>query len=349
MRTSKREEERKRRRKVGNSFECSAFGERLVSAVRDEDLVEIVALLLENEADVNSRNYCGQTTLMQAYGYRHWDVVQTLLLFKCNVARVDYLCGRTTFHFAAVHGHVRCIRIVVADFSCHLCLSKFVNKTADGGNTAHHMAALNGYFDCVQLLLDLNANVSVVTFHYGTSMDLIDPYCTRCKSDGFKLQWGRHWLEQLLAPSSNTIIPTFPHSNYLSLPLISALNIAREYGLQSSTTSFIEIDFCVVCLERPCLVAVEDQPSFSHTPEIGRNHIASVPLEILCLVTCSPFPSMTIPLCTCNDGPCPSFEPREVETQDESPYHSQASTMDQDQIEGPSLDKTTCSSMFGVE
>ena len=35
------------------------------------------------------------------------------------------------------------------------------------------MAALNGYSDCVQLLLDLHANVSAVTFHYGTSMDLI--------------------------------------------------------------------------------------------------------------------------------------------------------------------------------
>lgn len=52
-------------------------------------------------------------------------------------------------------------------------LSKFVNKTADAGITALHMAALNGYFDCVQLLLDLNANVSAATFHYGTSMDLI--------------------------------------------------------------------------------------------------------------------------------------------------------------------------------
>lgn len=35
------------------------------------------------------------------------------------------------------------------------------------------MAALNGYFDCVQLLIDLQANVAAVTFHYGTSMDLI--------------------------------------------------------------------------------------------------------------------------------------------------------------------------------
>lgn len=40
------------------------------------------------------------------------------------------------------------------------------------------MAALNGYFDCVQLLLDIHANVSAVTFHYGTTMDLIGlPFC----------------------------------------------------------------------------------------------------------------------------------------------------------------------------
>lgn len=30
--------------------------------------------------------------------------------------RADYLSGRTALHFAAVHGHVRCIRLVVADF-----------------------------------------------------------------------------------------------------------------------------------------------------------------------------------------------------------------------------------------
>ena len=56
-------------------------------------------------------------------------------------------------------------------------LSRFVNKAADGGITALHMVALNGYFDCVQLLLDLHANVSAVTFHYGTSMDLIGMLC----------------------------------------------------------------------------------------------------------------------------------------------------------------------------
>jgi E3 ubiquitin-protein ligase XBAT32/33 len=53
---------------------------------------------------------------MQACRYGHWEVVQTLLLFRCNVTRADYLAGRTALHFAAVNGHARCIRLVLADF-----------------------------------------------------------------------------------------------------------------------------------------------------------------------------------------------------------------------------------------
>ncbi|XP_022736697.1 E3 ubiquitin-protein ligase XBAT33-like isoform X2 [Durio zibethinus] len=469
---------------MGNSFGCSASGERLVSAARDGDLVEakmlldfnpclakystfgglnsplhfaaakghneIVTLLLDNGADVNSRNYCGQVT------------------------RADYLSGRTALHFAAVNGHIRCIRLVVADFvpsvpfeaintqiegergdavavrnkNDQSALSKFVNKAADGGITALHMAALNGYFDCVQLLLDLHANVSAVTFHYGTSMDLIGAGSTplhyaacggnlKCcqillargasrvtlNCNGWlpldvARMWGRHWLEPLLAPNSDITIPRFPSSNYLSLPLLSVLNIARECGLQSSTTFFSDdADTCAVCLERACSVAAEGcghelcvrcalylcstshipsnmvaQPgsipcplcrhgilSFAKLPsspakelklhlslglctpcmlhprdadcpspasKIRKNRDASVSSDLLCPVTCSPFPSVAIPLCTCNDSRCPSFEPREAETQDESPRPSQATSIDQDKIEGPRLERTTCSSMF---
>ncbi|XP_039019069.1 E3 ubiquitin-protein ligase XBAT32-like [Hibiscus syriacus] len=91
---------------VGNSFGCSASGERLVSVVRDEDLqeakalleynprlsrystfgaqnsplhysaaqghYEIVSLLLESGVDINLRNYRGQNALIQACQYGHW-------------------------------------------------------------------------------------------------------------------------------------------------------------------------------------------------------------------------------------------------------------------------------------
>lgn len=231
--------------------------------------------------------------------------------------------------------------------------------------------------------------------------------------------WGRHWLEPLLAPNSDLIVPTFPSSNYLSLPLLSVLNIARECGLQSSTTSSDDTDVCAVCLERACSVAAEgcghelcvkcalylcstsnipselvgppgsipcplcrhgiisfvklpgslskenkihislglctpcmlhprdpDHQSPAHTPEIRKNRVASVSSELFCPVTCSPFPSVAMPLCTCNDGPCPSFEPREVETQDESPQRSQSTSVDHEKMEGPRLERTSCSSMF---
>ncbi|MCL7048431.1 hypothetical protein MKW94_023547 [Papaver nudicaule] len=507
---------------MGNSFGCSASGERLVSAARDGDLIEakmllefnpglakystfgglnsplhfaaarghneIVALLLEKGADVNSRNYCGQflvsrveflelnffifrqcLALDYAHCKSHW-------LFKHpGVIRADYLSGRTALHFAAVNGHVRCIRLVVADFVPSAphevissqtsgeggpttntsnkfdqpALSKFVNKAADGGITALHMAALNGYFDCVQLLLDIHANVSAVTFHYGTSMDLIGAGSTplhyaacggnlKCcqillgrGASRFTLNcngwlpldvariWGRHWLEPLLTPSSDLELPIFPPSNFLSLPLMSALNIARECGLQSSSASADDSDVCAVCLEKACTVAAEGcghelcvrcalylcsasnipsdmvgppgsipcplcrngiisfiklsnspakeelklqlslglctpcilhhdpEPSpTSLRPEIRRNRVASVSSDFSCPVSCSPFPSVPIPLCTCNEDSCPSFEPSGRENEDDSPRRSQGTIEGEDKTEGTRFDKTTCSSIF---
>lgn len=38
------------------------------------------------------------------------------VLIYFQVTRADYLSGRTALHFAAVNGHVRCMRLVVADF-----------------------------------------------------------------------------------------------------------------------------------------------------------------------------------------------------------------------------------------
>ncbi|KAK4604938.1 hypothetical protein RGQ29_013128 [Quercus rubra] len=215
---------------VGNSFGCSASGERLVSAARDGDLQEakalldynprlarystfgvrnsplhysaaqghheIVSLLLESGVDINLRNYRGQTALMQACQHGHWEVVQTLVVFGANVHRVDYLNGGTALHLAALNGHTRCIRLLLADYIPSVpniwnllrnrsgnkesisefdesALCQAINKPADGGITALHMASLNGHVESVQLLLDLGASVSVLTVEDGSTIDLI--------------------------------------------------------------------------------------------------------------------------------------------------------------------------------
>ncbi|XP_043711685.1 probable E3 ubiquitin-protein ligase XBOS32 [Telopea speciosissima] len=135
---------------MGNSFGCSASGERLVSAARDGDLQEakalleynprlarystfgvrnsplhysaaqghheIVSLLLESGVDINLRNYRGQTALIQACQHGHWEVVQALIIFKANIRRADYLNGGTALHFAALNGHSRCIRLLLGDY-----------------------------------------------------------------------------------------------------------------------------------------------------------------------------------------------------------------------------------------
>ncbi|XP_020264766.1 probable E3 ubiquitin-protein ligase XBOS32 isoform X3 [Asparagus officinalis] len=213
---------------MGNSFGCSASGERLVSAARDGDLqeakalleynprlarystfgvrnsplhysaaqghYEIVSLLVESGVDINLRNFRGQTALMQACQYGHWEVVQILMLFKANIHKTDYLNGGTALHFAALNGHTRCIRLLLADYVPSIpnflntmrrtqevslsdfdedSLSEMINKRADGGITALHMAALNGHAESLQLLLDLGACVTDVTVEDGTTIDLI--------------------------------------------------------------------------------------------------------------------------------------------------------------------------------
>ncbi|XP_027176866.1 probable E3 ubiquitin-protein ligase XBOS32 isoform X1 [Coffea eugenioides] len=215
---------------VGNSFGCSASGERLVSAARDGDLQEakalldynprlarystfgvrnsplhysaaqghheIVSLLIESGVDINLRNYRGQTALMQACQYGHWEVVQTLIIFKANIHKADYLNGGTALHLAALNGHSQSIRLLLADYIpsvpnfCSIlrkrvknedsvsgfdedALCQVINRPADGGITALHMAALNGHSETVQLLLDLGASVSDITVEDGTTIDLI--------------------------------------------------------------------------------------------------------------------------------------------------------------------------------
>ncbi|KAL5223938.1 hypothetical protein ABZP36_010577 [Zizania latifolia] len=309
---------------MGNSLGCAGLGERLASASKDGDAAEarrllaanpglargttfcnlnsplhlaaakghheIAALLLENGADVNAKNIYGQTPLMQACRFGHWEVVQALLVFRCNVWRVDNLSSRTALHMAAAGGHVKCARLLMADVAGDR--DGYVNKAASGGVTALHLAALHGHVDCVHLLIDEHASLAAQTLpcaappmasigagstplHYAACGGEVkccqilvsrgaDRTVVNCNGwlplDAARI-WGCNWLEHVLSPKSLLPIPKFPPSGYLSQPLPSVVNIAREHGLNLSPELSDCVDdggdVCAVCLERPCNVAAE--------------------------------------------------------------------------------------------
>lgn len=319
---------------MGNALGCAGLGERLAAAARDGDAAEarrllaadpglarctatfgnlssplhlaaskghheIAALLLENGADVNARNIYGQvseTALMQACRSGHWEVVQTLLAFRCNVWKADGLSGRTALHAAAAGGHVRCVRLLLADADGGAAGDRvrYVNRAASGGVTALHLAALHGHVDCVHLLIDEHAALGAQTLpvaaapmaaigagstplHYAASggevkccqilvsrgADRMAANCNGWLAVDVARMWNCNWLEHVLSPKSLLPIPKFPPSAYLSLPLPSLLAIAADHS--TSSPPFIPAaadddhneDACSVCLERSCNVAAE--------------------------------------------------------------------------------------------
>ncbi|MQL82388.1 hypothetical protein Taro_014841 [Colocasia esculenta] len=424
---------------MGNSLGCSASGERLVSAARDGDLVEarmllafnpclarystfgglnsplhfaaakghneIVMLLLENGADVNSRNYCGQTALMQACRYGHWEVVQTLLLFRCNVTRADYLSGRTALHFAAIDGHVRCMRLVVADFLPSVpyeSVSSSRNVIPSNGGSSPSGHKYDSRF--------------IFLFQVTTSIDMpVDRF------------WKHSFALRCMWRKSQVLPGIIIYTLFLFILLAKGasrltLNCNGECALQTAVLSD-DGDACAVCLERACTVAAEgcahelcvkcalylcstsivtsemvstpgsipcplcrhgivsfvklpmtpakelkpnlalsfcspcmlhpcdtDMPPSICKSEIRKNRVASVSSEVICPVSCSPFPSLSITAgschdCSCHSDSCTSLEPN-GERREQSSGRSQGTSVEQGKIQEQRLEKTSCSNMF---
>ncbi|KAJ9162871.1 hypothetical protein P3X46_022613 [Hevea brasiliensis] len=300
---------------MGNSLGCSASGERLVSAARDGDLQEakallecnprlarystfgvrnsplhysaarghheIVSLLIESGVDINLRNYRGQTALMQACQHGHWEVVLILMLFKANVHRSDYLNGGTALHLAALNGHSRCVRILLADYipSISACwniskeisndngsisefdegaLHEVINRAADGGITALHMAALNGHLETVQLLLDFGASVSEVTVEDGSTIDLIGAGSTplhyaACGGNAQCCQILIARGADLTAENANGWTPLMVAHSWHRNELEEILSIQPEHQPQMSPSPYLSLPLgSIVKIAREC-------------------------------------------------------------------------------------------------
>lgn len=106
----------------------------------------------------------------------------------------------------------------------------------------------------------------------------------------------------------------------------------------------LSLSLCTPCMLHPR----EQEGDTSRAPDhIKKNRVASVSSDMFCPVTCSPFPSIALPMCTCSEGPCPNFDSEENgPCEESSPNRPQSLSSNPDKLDGTRLEKTTCSNMF---
>jgi ankyrin repeat protein len=115
--------------------------------------LEVARILLERNAEVNSRNNHGSTPLLLASDRGNPDVARLLLDYNADVHVHNYL-GHTPLQRAARRGHLQVARILLER-------NAEVNSRNHYGSTPLLLASEYGSPDVMQLLLDHNADVNV--------------------------------------------------------------------------------------------------------------------------------------------------------------------------------------------
>ena len=112
--------------------------------------LDVVKLLMEQNADVDGRTPTGSTPLRAAVHEGHLDVVRCLVESGADVnARTQY--KGTPIMAACDHGHLSIVTYLINK-------GAFVNLPAKDGNTALHYAAQRGHLETVSQLLALGAS-----------------------------------------------------------------------------------------------------------------------------------------------------------------------------------------------
>ena len=123
----------------------------------------ICTKFLEQGADVNSADLCGNTSLHYAAIHNYDGIVGLLLDSDANLDLKTIHRGRTALHWAAWHGHESIVRQL---------LSRGADAAArdQRGWTALHLAASGGHLQILRKLLETNNDVNVVDGYGATAL-----------------------------------------------------------------------------------------------------------------------------------------------------------------------------------
>ena len=111
--------------------------------------IQVVKLLLKENADPNLQNQNGETALMVASQQNHFKVVELLLKERAN-PNLQNQEGLTALMFASQNGHYQVVKLLLKEIADP-------NLQDQDGWTALIFASQNGHYQVVKLLLKENA------------------------------------------------------------------------------------------------------------------------------------------------------------------------------------------------
>ncbi|XP_044740048.1 serine/threonine-protein phosphatase 6 regulatory ankyrin repeat subunit B-like [Chrysoperla carnea] len=124
---------------------------------------EIIETLLKFGADINCRNMGGNRALHIASQFGHVKVVTTLLEYGCDINSRD-IDGRTALHIASHLGHNEVVTTLL-EYGCD------INSRDKVGNIALHIASHQGHNEIVTTLLEYGSDINIMTYNNLTPLD----------------------------------------------------------------------------------------------------------------------------------------------------------------------------------
>jgi len=145
----------------------SSGQEKLLNALKDEDVDELKRLLQEDEVNVNEilNKSLPITALNYTSSMGMGDMLKLLLMYNADPYIDDNQCY-TPLHTAAYSGHENIVEILL---SCNVDVNL---KTRNDKQTALHLAARKGFKNIIELLLRYGADVSIKDLNGYKAFDL---------------------------------------------------------------------------------------------------------------------------------------------------------------------------------
>jgi len=163
------------------SLGAEPLADTVVTAVEKEN-VEIVKLLIDAGANVNIRNWRGNSPLILAVYHGHRGIVKLLIDAKADLNLNNRHTGHTPLIFAALSGNREITKLLI-DAKVDLNIKDYVDRNSalinargyfgkinDGGNSALIYAAEQGFTEIAKLLIIAGADVNIKNAHGYTAL-----------------------------------------------------------------------------------------------------------------------------------------------------------------------------------